>query len=282
MNLKAISWNLHHRTVEITKDQADYLISRKPDVVILEEVGREQARVLEQAFARAGLSFETALSGARKARGPHALGVAIAARFPMTPQRPQLRVPNWRERILICRLKMPQGSLYVTGAYVPPGTSNGWAKVKVLEALYDFVFNLPRGASIIAGDLNTPQAERSDGGVVTWAQRIDRRGRVKNRAYRDGHSSGRWDRAERGILQGLPALGYRDVFRSKHGYAKRAFSWRVGRQAAGPSRRYDHVFASEELATKSCEYLNLARPRTLSDHAPIEAVFEWRPRRGGR
>ena len=40
--------------------------------------------------------------------------------------------------------------------------------------------------------------------------------------------------------------------------------------------RYDHVFASKVLRPKSAEYLHEFRTeRKLSDHSPLEVVFEF-------
>jgi exonuclease III len=198
----------------------------------------------------------------------------------MTPVPVQVAKLEWPERILACRLEVGGGGLCIVGCYVPPGSSNDWAKVEVLEALYDFVFGIRRGPLIIAGDFNTPREELADGRVVTWAQRLDASGEVRNLTYRKGEPSGRWDRAERSIVQGLPALGYRDVFRSRYRHATKAFSWNKRRKGREIRRRYDHIFASDELKTKSCEYLHSPRARSLSDHAPIRAVFSWMPDSG--
>jgi endonuclease/exonuclease/phosphatase family metal-dependent hydrolase len=50
----------------------------------------------------------------------------------------------------------------------------------------------------------------------------------------------------------------------------------LGRASQGGvlCRRFDHIFASQGLRTVSCQYLTALHEDGLSDHAPIEAVFE--------
>ena len=38
-------------------------------------------------------------------------------------------------------------------------------------------------------------------------------------------------------------------------------------------RRFDHFLSSEELTPKSAEYLHELRKNKLSDHSPLEVVF---------
>jgi len=90
-----------------------------------------------------------------------------------------------------------------------------------------------------------------------------------SRPYADP-SIRRWERAELGILVGLATFGLRDVFRGFHGYAAQPASWTKGIA----ERRYDHIFASNDMATISCDYIHDWRVFGLSDHSAIEAVLQ--------
>lgn len=74
--------------------------------------------------------------------------------------------------------------------------------------------------------------------------------------------------AELNILKGLGHLGMRDVFREQHGYGDLEVedtSWQ--------SKRFDHIFASDDLPATSCLYNHSGLE--CSDHAPIIAEFDF-------
>jgi exonuclease III len=117
---------------------------------------------------------------------------------------------------------------------------------------------------VLCGDLNTPRRETPDGEVVSFGS--DSRGRLRP------ERGARWDEGELGVVPGLRDLGYRDAFRSLHGYASREPSWtweRVAGHAGG--WRLDHLFASPELEPLASTYHHEWRRRGLSDHSALEA-----------
>jgi exonuclease III len=93
---------------------------------------------------------------------------------------------------------------------------------------------------VLCGVLDTPHRELPDSEVISFAR--DSRARL-----RPERGSER-DEAELGVVARLRELGYRDAFRSLHGYAHREPSW-TWRRIAGHDGgwRLDHLFASEEL-----------------------------------
>ncbi len=95
--------------------------------------------------------------------------------------------------------------------------------------------------AILCGDLNSPQYEDRDGTVQTFAQ--TRTGRL-----RPGRGE-RHDRAERMIITGPP--GWRDAFRTLHGYEARDRSWKTGRH---PGYRLDHILVSPAVTALACAY----------------------------
>jgi exonuclease III len=77
----------------------------------------------------------------------------------------------------------------------------------------------------------------------------------------------RHDHAERSILTGPP--GWRDAFRTLHGYAARDRSWKTGRH---PGYRLDHILISPGLAALACAYDHAVREDGLSDHSAMWAT----------
>ena len=124
---------------------------------------------------------------------------------------------------------------------------------------------------VLTGDFNTPQAELVDGTVVTWAQRLGPDGRPHERKTIRGGPASRWDAAERNVLTGLGAWGFKDAFRSVHGYGQGTKSWKYHGKL---HRRFDHVLIAGGLKIKSAEYLLEPVHAGLSDHCPLEVMFE--------
>ncbi len=274
MRFTLISWNVAGR-LRVATRQAQWLLAHEPDVIALQDVTASTRDALLASFAGTALihSVDTVPHnpGSRRVRRT---GLLIVSRFPLVQVMLRAGNPPWPERILASRVALaPTIPLHLITAYIPPGSSNSWIKVETLEALYDHVFCLRSPLAIVAGDLNSPQKETSTGRVITWAQVLADKGEAIGKSIFRGRPGGRWDRAERSILEGLPALGYRDVFRDIHGYDRRTFSWSHERNSGTIKRRFDHLFASEGLRCKSCEYLHAPRQEGLSDHSPMVAVF---------
>ena len=113
----------------------------------------------------------------------------------------------------------------------------------------------------------------ADGTVVTWAQRLGTDGHPRVRRIIRGGPAARWDAAERNILRGLGSFGFRDAYRSLHGYRREGVSWILRNRRGEFSRRFDHVLASESLSVQSAEYLKEPVAAGLSDHRPLEVVL---------
>ena len=102
--------------------------------------------------------------------------------------------------------------------------------------------------------------------MITWAQ--DEEGNpISSRGSR-------WDSAERGIIVGLADIGMPDVYRKVHGYQSMPSSWVLKRGGARIGRRFDHVFAAQQLNPTSVDYRDAWRENNLSDHAAIEVSFD--------
>ena len=127
---------------------------------------------------------------------------------------------------------------------------------------------------ILCGDFNVPQVETADGLIVTWGERISGTGVVRMRRLRRGQPADRWDRAERGAMQGQPESILVDAYRNLHGYGREDFSWFLKRKTLRVGRRFDHAFCSREITILRCEYLHDLREQRLSDHSALELDFD--------
>jgi endonuclease/exonuclease/phosphatase family metal-dependent hydrolase len=63
-----------------------------------------------------------------------------------------------------------------------------------------------------------------------------------------------------------------DAFRVAHPDVTEATWVPRGRSEEG-GRRLDHIFATSDLAVRSCRHIHEWRRQGLSDHSAIEAVF---------
>jgi endonuclease/exonuclease/phosphatase family metal-dependent hydrolase len=194
------AWNLAGRLRRIPQ-QCGMLASRQPDVVALQEVTQPGLAWLRMLLAHDGFthradSFELAPCPALLT-GPRRYGLLIASRYPIHPWQPgRFNVP-WPERILSMDIDTPSGPVEVYITHIPPGVTNGWIKIEMLEGLYTALAHPSTTSRILCGDFNTPQLERSTGEIVTWGQRINSTRVAVIRKHIRGGEGARWDRGER-------------------------------------------------------------------------------------
>jgi endonuclease/exonuclease/phosphatase family metal-dependent hydrolase len=166
--------------------------------------------------------------------------------------KPALARLAFPEKYLAAHVVLDGAAVDVHDAHLPPGSTRGEIKVQAFRAIRQRI-DQPAGVPrLLCGDFNTPQAE-DDEGVTTWA------------SARPEELREEWDAAERSILV-HPAM--RDVYRELHVPGEPYATSHVTR---GVSRRYDHIYASEELAVQRCRYLTDWLDQGLSDHAAVEA-----------
>jgi exonuclease III len=154
--------------------------------------------------------------------------------------------------------------LELVNLHSPISQRPGLVKVLTHEALHAHLA-AAGGPSVVCGDFNTPRREHPDGTLWTFAR--DRYGRIRR------ERGERWDRAELALLKGLEPHGFRDAFRSLHGYERRELSWEWPRWGGG--YRLDHLVASSEVRVPEIEYVHAWRHERLSDHSALVAVLEW-------
>ncbi|MBV9006254.1 MAG: endonuclease/exonuclease/phosphatase family protein [Solirubrobacterales bacterium] len=268
--VRLITWNVAGRSKRLG-EQAMAIAARAPDIVALQEVTRRTRPLWERAFELMGLTHVCASSrGSGQSGG--AVGrrtlVMIAARVALEEVQEPLAVPRPESALSVLARSSP-GPLEVHCVHVP-NAANGWVKVETLQALRRRLETPSRAPRVLCGDLNTPRRELPDGTTISFAR--DSRGRL--RAERGPE----WDAAELGIVPGLREVGYRDAFRTRHGYASRSPSW-TWKTIAGHDGgwRLDHTFLSAELLPLACQYHHQWREQGLSDHSALETDLEYNP-----
>jgi exonuclease III len=271
--MRLLTWNLNGRR-QVDR-QVAAIMRRSPDVVALQELTASSATGWRAALPDAGLphlidSFTGSPSW--EPRGPRKYGLVFASRFPLALLTSVYPVP-WPERLLSAAMTTPRGAINIHTTHIPPGCTNGWLKVDMLEAVSAVVSERSDNPRILCGDFNVPQVETTEGRIVTWGEDIvDGEARLRGR-WRGGTGQ-RWDAAERAVMEGGPHRLLIDAYRQLHGYSRQEYSWFVRHKERRIGRRFDHAFCSRELKINRCEYLHHVREEGLSDHAALELDFE--------
>lgn len=272
--MKIISWNVANR-VRKQQRQMDALLSRKADVISLQEVTSKTLPLWVEGLQKEGYIYTFSsfglYSGNSELVGARRYGILIASRWPLEPvDQYSLKIP-WPERLISVLVHSPRVDFEFHVAHIPCGASHGYLKIETFEGIYKFLARknnkYPR---ILCGDFNSPQKETTFGEVITWGQKI-----LKDGQFRFTDREGRWDAGERSVIQGLAEYNLCDIFRLLNGYKVQEFSWllyRKGKIIA--SRRFDHIFASKALNPVKCQYIHFFREDSLSDHSAIEATFK--------
>lgn len=268
--MRIVSWNVARRRSRLA-EQAIALAGREPDVVALQEVTRSTLPLWRAALETIGITHvRSSLDRADPKRVPAAqrrTGVLLGSCMPLRDA-PALSGPWPETAIAVVSSSAGIEAVELHCVHVP-NAANGLVKVRTLEAIRDGLASPRRDPRVLCGDLNTPRRELPDGEVISFAR--DSRGRLRP------ERGSEWDEAELGVVPGLRELGYRDAFRTLHGYAQRSPSW-TWRQIAGHDGgwRLDHVFASEELRPVAAAYHHAWREQGLSDHSALEVDLHLR------
>jgi exonuclease III len=280
--MRLISWNVNRAGKRVER-QVNALLTLRPvaDVIALQEVSVGSVSSYEDLMRGCYPNFIHSLAKisrrGRMIEGKPS-GVVIASRFPLEIKDTGYAVETAEHKFLSATVQIDGRRVEIHTAHIPPGCQYERRKIETFKGIYTSLAHQSKIPRILCGDFNTPRDEWVDGTVVTWAQRINENGELSFRPNRGRE----WDDAERNILKGLGELfDLTDVFRLIHGYDIRQFSWywkgKVNDMPKLIGRRYDHVFAARTLKPVSCVYLHEFRtsePKPLSDHSPIEVVFE--------
>jgi exonuclease III len=256
-----VSWNVAGRRARLP-EQAERLLALGPDIVCLQEIRPSTLPLWSKRLAQAGygaIENGELSAGAERTR---ALAVLTASRD--TLERVPVDGIPWPERVLAVRLG---DGTEVVNVHSPTSPKLQLAKLRTHEAVHEHLAgNTDEAPRILCGDLNTPRKEHADGRVWTFAR--DRYGRL-----RDDRGE-RWDRAELSLIRGLGADGFRDAFRSLHGFTRTELSWEWARWGGG--YRLDHMLVSTHFQIESCEYEHGWRRAGLSDHSAVLARLRLR------
>jgi endonuclease/exonuclease/phosphatase family metal-dependent hydrolase len=102
--------------------------------------------------------------------GPRRYGLLIASRFPVGAVAGVRFTVPWPERILAATIAVPGCQLELYTTHIPPGSTNYWIKVEMLEGLYAALASTPRGPRILCGDFNSTLANQAANGMP-WIKR---------------------------------------------------------------------------------------------------------------
>ena len=263
--LRVITWNVARRSSRLA-EQAAALASRDPDVVALQEITHRTLPLWRVVLERLGLphvraSLDTA-DRSRALGSGRRTGVLLGSRAALRDASTTLPVP-WPETAVAAVAASALGPVEIHCLHVP-NAANGRVKPQTLQAVRAGLDVAPPVARVVCGDLNIPRRELDSGEVVSFAR--DSRGRLRP------ERGSEWDEAELAVVPGLRELGYRDAYRSLHGYGSREPSWTWERISGHDGGwRLDHLFASAELEPRACAYHHTWRDEGLSDHSALEA-----------
>jgi exodeoxyribonuclease-3 len=259
MRMTLLCWNLAGR-VKRQPEQAKLIAELAPDLVCLQEVTPTTARAWTEALKAAGWDHvQIARPGSHADTSDRRLSVLTAARAPLT-EVPVQDVP-WPERVLATDIN----GLELVNLHSPISPKPNLVKVRTHEALHTHLATT-KGPAALCGDLNTPRREHPDGRVWTFA-------RTSHGKLRPERGQ-RWDQAELALIKGLEPFGFKDAFRTLHGYERRELSWQWQRWGGG--YRLDHLIVSSEVDVPEVTYLHDWRQEAgLSDHSPLFAELHW-------
>ncbi|MFB0937120.1 MAG: exodeoxyribonuclease III [Propionivibrio sp.] len=247
------SWNVNSLKIRLPQ-LLEWLASRQPDVVCLQETKLEDQNFPRQEIEAAG--YEAAFFGQKTYNG-----VALLSRYGLSDIAcGNPRFPDEQKRLIAATV----GTTRIICAYMPNGQAVGSGKYDYkldwLRALTEWLHDemTAHPDLVLAGDFNIAPDDRDVYDPAAWAGQI------------------LCSDAERTAFQRLLALGLKDSFRLFDQPA-RTYSWWDYRMLGFQKNnglRIDHILMSTQLAERCVaagvdrEMRKRERP---SDHAPVTA-----------
>lgn len=254
--LRLITWNVERSSIDRLGDQLDALTERTPDIIALQEVGVKASRRPRQILREHGFNYAAHSHEffQREFDGPS--GIAFASRWPFRVLDPETFEMPFQHHALSTVFQTPFGEVEGHTVHVLPGSMYGEKKVEMFEGLYDrLAQDDPPAYRFLCGDFNAPDEEHPDGTATMWGDE-------------------RQAAAERSVLRGLAEYDLADAYRAVTDDETVADAYSHVSKNNGNEwpRRFDHVFASEQLGATEATYLH--QYDDLSDHTPLEVVFK--------
>lgn len=252
--MKLAAWNVNSLKVRLPQ-LLDFLATRQPDVVCLQETKLEDANFPRAELEAAG--YQVAFAGQKTYNG-----VAILSKLPLADV--QTGLPGFEDgqkRVIAATV----GDVRAVCVYIPNGQSvdsdKYQYKLKWLDALADWLkAELARHPKLaLLGDYNIAPEDRDVHDPVLWQDQV------------------LCSEPEREAFRKLLTLGLKDSFRL-FPQPEKSFTWwdyRMMGFRRNHGLRIDHILLSDALA-KACTEASIDRDmRKLerpSDHAPVIAV----------
>ena len=255
--MRIASWNVNSVRARLDR-LVDYLATRQPDVLCVQETKCQDEQFPYAAIAAAG--YRAVHHGQKTYNG-----VAILARQPIEDPQSGMQdgVADPQARVIAATVN----GVRVISVYVPNGQRVGADAYAYKLAWYGRLRryldrrHAPAERLVLAGDFNVAPEERDVHDPAGWAGGV------------------LVSEPERRALRELCDFGLVDTFRQHHPEAGR-YSWWDYRHLAFPRNaglRIDHVFATRPLAAR-CTAANIDREarkgKQPSDHAPTWAEFD--------
>jgi len=252
--LTLITWNVERASVSRFRNQLTALQERTPDIVALQEVGVKASRQPRQLLREFGFEY-TAHSHEFRFDDPgSSSGCAFASRWPFRVLPPETFEMPYKHQALSAEFFTPFGRIEGHTVHVLPGSQFGETKTEMFDAIYErLAEENPPDYRFLCGDFNSPKEENTEGEVTVWGSDED------------------WISSERSVMVDLADYDLTDAYREVNGYGDDAYSWVAKNRGNEFPRRFDHVFASEQLNATEASYLH--EYDDLSDHTPLEVVF---------
>ena len=261
--MRVVTWNVNSIVARLDY-VLDFLETRRPDLVCLQELKIDDEAFPTLALAQAG--YTVATFGQRHYNGVGVLVRKEAGPRPEVVHRGLLGQEDLGARVLTVHAL----GLAVTSVYVPNGKSTSHkdfaAKIAWLEALVGHVERTlePGRPALIGGDFNVVPGDLDSWNPTGFAGHLF-------------HTD-----AERAPLQRLLGLGFRDLFREKNPELS-AFSWwdyRAGAFHKKQGLRIDLLLGTPDVLLRTRE-VHIHRPSrnkrshpTPSQHAPVSADID--------
>ena len=137
-NLSFLSWNIAKR-IKYLDEQIKLIKKTDCDVIALQEITKSSdikfKKSLNNIYENIISSFDLA-KDTTFLKGKRMFGQLIASKFPISAIDPKkINVP-WQERVLSVKF---ENNIYLHTTHIPPGLSNGWIKVKMINGIVKYL-----------------------------------------------------------------------------------------------------------------------------------------------